>query len=186
MSCGTPRLVVDLRALLALTVLLVCGTAAWWLRDPRSFLPLDALILLLHFGILPAVARRRGDELDRSLLLALQQGKPALMRRELRRSWLVRLYAPLWYVRGKEALVCQEEGRFARAEQLYGEALPLAPEPEQTTFLANLALVEDRQGKHEQAARTRQRLARLRPDLAEALDRPPAGEEDDDAPGRAE
>lgn len=163
------RLVVDPRGFLPLLLLAASGASLIWLRRPALTLALAGLLLLLHLFVLPWLARRWRTVLDRSLLLTLQQRQPERMRRIFRRAWLVRLYAPDWYIDGKEAFICMELEEYHRAEQLYLAAIPLAPEPEKSTFLANLSVIAERLGKSEEAARLRRRLADQRPDLAELL-----------------
>ena len=85
------------------------------------------------------------------------------------RAWLVRLYAPAWHLAGKEAWIRMGLEENELAEKLYAAALLQAPEPERSTFLANLAVVKERLGKREDAHRIRERLAQRRPDLADYL-----------------
>ncbi len=151
--------------------LIAVGVTALALRlGLRSWI-LGALLLLLALAaFLPRIAAARRRRLDRELVRWAAKGDGARLQRSFRRAVLARGLSPRWYRLGTEGWICMASGQDAKALTLLREAVTVAPEPQRSSYLANLATLEERSGDPAQAQRIRSHIARRRPDLAAYLD----------------
>ncbi len=146
-----------------------------WFGLPYAGVWVAVAAAAIHFFVLPRITAARVRVLDRAMLFAAQRGDTEALDRAVRRAWLVRLYAPRWYLLGRFAWAAAEAGRLEEAERLYEQAASEAKEPDRCRFLANLVSVKRRLGKDKEAASLRRVVVRKRPELADALsgDPPP-------------